>query len=182
MKGFTVDPKRFMDFMGLCAGTADLLSEEYVSNRGRIQQAVTLLLALFTRVENKSVLLPEVVPFLRAAACIACNLSQMWDPTYRSLCSPSLAEKIFAPASDLDRHHLLEYTLSSKDERKVQAIDSKIQNLLWSLDASLFTMFGCAFSSLRPDVYKESACFFKYDGEVAFPAANEAQAHCKTLP
>lgn len=38
-------------------------------------------------------------------------------------------------------------------------IDSKIQNFLWSLDLSLFTVFGYAFSSLPPDVYEESACF-----------------------
>lgn len=158
LKEFNVDTKRFMQLIGI-AGTGEPMSEEFVTSRGKIQQAVTLLLALFRRVENKSALLPHVVPFVKAVVAIACNLNEMWDPAFRCICNPSLSEKIYSSASDLDKLHLLEYTLSSKGTRKTQAIDSKIQNFLWSVHESVFTVFGCAFSFLRPDVYSESACF-----------------------
>ena len=157
-----------MQLIGI-AGTSDPMAEEFATSRSKIQQAVSLLLALFRRVEKKSALLPDVVPFLKAVVAIACNLNEMWDPAFRSICNPSLAEKIYSSASDLDKLHLLEYTLSPNDVRKTQAaIDSKIQNFLWSVHESVFTVFGCAFSSLRPDVYAESACFLNTLGKCHF--------------
>lgn len=166
VKDFNVETGSFMQLIGI-SGTTDPMADEFVTNRSKIQQAVSLLLALFRRVEKKSELLPHILPFLKAVVGIACNLNEMWDPVFRSMCNPCLAEKIYSSASDLDKLHLLEYTLPAKDVNKT-AIDSKIQNFLWSVHESVFTVFGCAFSSLRPDVYAESACFLNTLGKCYF--------------
>ena len=160
---------QFMEFIGI-SETSDPVSEESSTNRSRIQQAVTLLLALFRRIENKMHLICEVMPFLQAVGHIACNLNDVWDPELRCRCNSALVHKIYSAASDLDKLHLLEYMQPVRDKSKAETqIDSRIQNFLWSLSEGIFSVLGSASACLpNTGIYKESAFFLKPLGKCHF--------------
>lgn len=135
----------------------------YHENRATILFNVNLVLALVKRTQNKSILLPELVPFFKATLTMCNHLNAVWHPQFRAnnyIKCPELANKLYAPAADVDRMHFLEHHFPSSDGKKLMANSpySRVQSFLWSLHESLYSFAGICCSALSPAIYGELGC------------------------
>ena len=157
---------------------ADALHEDCINNRKRLQFCVNILLGLLKRTNNKSNLLPEVVPFINSLIPVTRYFNEMWDPNFRVFCNPILRDKIYASATDADRSHLLEFIqqntpsssssvsvsvdafsavstlnfFNSSFSSKQLAIDRQLQSFLWNQHENLFSLLGTSISCLPPAI------------------------------
>ena len=157
---------------------ADALHEDCINNRKRLQFCVNILLGLLKRTNNKSNLLPEVVPFINSLIPVTRYFNEMWDPNLRVFCNPIFRDKIYASATDADRSHLLEFIqqnapsssssvavsvdafsavstlnfFNSSFSTKQLAIDRQLQSFLWNQHENLFSLLGTSISSLPSSI------------------------------
>lgn len=129
-------------------------------NRTTILFNVNMALALIKRVQNKSILLPEIIPFLKATLMMINHLNAMWVPEFRSagyIKCPELLAKLYAPANDAEKAVLLEYqSIQNSDGKKLSSPYSRLQSFLWSLHESLCSFVGVCCASLSPTIYTET--------------------------
>jgi len=159
------DTQSLMAFLGLTDASCSH-DEEHVNNRKRLQFCVNMILGLLKRTNNKSILLPEVVPLINSLIPITRFLNEMWEPSLRRLCDPSFAGRIFVSATDGDRNHLLEFVqtsdASSSDptsSNKQVSFDRLLQSFLWSLHENLFTLLGSCCCYLPTLVFPRNEAF-----------------------
>lgn len=158
-----MDTKTFMSTVGLMSPTE---TEEHINNRKVLLFSVNMALGLMRRTDKKENLVPEILPLIRSLVSLLCILNEMWDPSFRSLCNPALADKVFSPATDSEKNHLLEFVQSTPSSNAVPPvsyfssdpethvvnasqfqIDKILQSFLASLYEILLTILGlsCSF-------------------------------------
>lgn len=122
----------------------------YGNNRASLLFVVNTLLGLVKRIEDKSLLSPAIIPYLKSLVGMICNLNQMWRPEMQLKTSPVIREKVFSPVSEVDKRHLLETPQVTKTEEKELSKSSghRLQTFFWSMHENSFSLMGYALSCI----------------------------------